>query len=502
MKAKQSAWQKLAFTWYNISMSGAKDACGVAGFYSKDLPAARHLYFALFALQHRGQESAGITTSDGKALHTHKQMGLVTQVFTQANLDSLPGTIGIGHDRYSTSGSSSDANAQPFLVKSRLGMIAVAHNGNLTNYETLRARLKKAGAKLSDEQHSDSALIARLLGWLIDTKAANNLEEAVELAFKDYLLGSFSLVIMDKDTLIGIRDRNGLRPLCIGKVKGEATIIASETCAIKTLQGEVEREINPAEMVVIGPGGTHSKQLAKADPKLCVFEFVYTARPDSELYGQSVYEVRKNFGRELAREYVPEADIVMPVPDSAIPSALGYAEVSGIPFEEGLVKNRYIQRTFIEPDQSIRLNKVRMKFNTLDHVVRKQRVIMIDDSLVRSTTSVEVVKMLRRAGAREVHFLVASPPIKYPDFYGIDIPQPADLIANQMNLKQIAKHLDADSVHYISLEGMYKAIGVTGDMVCSSCFTGEYPVWPEQLDELKTSGKVGSAQKKHVHAAV
>lgn len=476
-------------------MSEARDACGVAGFYSKTLPAARHLYFALFALQHRGQESSGITTSDGKKLHTHKQMGLVTQVFTQANLDNLPGTLGIGHDRYSTSGTSNDANAQPFVIKSALGKIAVAHNGNLTNYESLRTRLRDAGAKMSDEQHSDSALIARLLGFLIDTKKAGNLEEAVEIAFNDYILGSFSLVIMNKDTLIGLRDRNGLRPLCIGNVKNEATIIASETCAIKTLEGHTEREINPGEMVVINAKGTHSKQLAPADPKLCVFEFVYTARPDSELYGQSVYEVRKNFGRQLAREYVPDADIVMPVPDSSIPAALGYAEESGISFEEGLVKSRYVHRTFIEPDPNIRLNKVRLKFATLDHVLRKKRVIVIDDSIVRSTTSKEVVAMLKRAGAAEVHFLIASPPIRFPDFYGIDIPQPADLIANQMDIEEFAEYIGAESVHYLSLAGMYKSIGVTGDMVCSSCFTGEYPVYPEQLDELKLSGQVASAKK-------
>jgi len=476
-------------------MSGAKDACGVAGFYSKDLDAARHLYFALFALQHRGQESAGITTSNGKKLYTHKGMGLVTRVFEQSDLDKLHGYMGIGHDRYSTSGSSSDANAQPFVVKSKIGMIAVAHNGNLTNYESLRIRLKKAGAKLSDKQHSDSALIARLIGHLIDSRKAKNLEEAVEAAFS-YIKGSFSLVIMDKSTLIGLRDRNGLRPLCIGKIKSNATIIASESCAIKTLEGHFEREITPGEMVVVNKKGVHCKQLAKPDPKLCIFEFVYTARPDSELYGKSVYEVRKNFGRQLAKEHLPKADLVIPVPDSAIPSALGYAEASGIPFEEGLVKSRYVHRTFIEPDPNIRMNKVRMKFTTLNHILRGKRVILIDDSIVRGTTSQQLVQLVKRAGAKEVHFLIASPPIKYPDFYGIDIPQPADLIANNMSLPEITKYLGAASVHYLSLEGMVKAIGVEGDVFCTSCFTGDYPVHPEQLDEIASNGHVKSAQKK------
>lgn len=476
-------------------MSGAKDACGVAGFYSSELNAARHLYFALFALQHRGQESSGITTSDGKQLHTHKAMGLVAQVFSQADLDKLPGTIGIGHDRYSTSGTSSDANAQPFVIKSRLGMVAVAHNGNLTNYESLRARLKKAGAKLSDGQHSDSALVARLLGWLIDSKKANSLEAAVKAAF-GYIKGSFSLVIMDKDTLIGLRDRNGLRPLCIGKVKDEATLIVSENCAIKAMEGKFEREITPGEMVVVTGKGIHSRQLAEPDPKLCIFEFVYTARPDSELMGKSVYQVRKNFGQELYKEYQPTADIVMPVPDSAIPSALGYAEASGLPFEEGLVKNRYVQRTFIEPDPGIRMNKVRLKFTALPDVLKGKRVVLIDDSVVRGTTSKELVQLVRRAGAKEIHFLVASPPIRYPDFYGIDIPEPTDLIANRMEQDEIAKFLGADSIHYLSLKGMLKSIGLKGEPFCTSCFTGDYPVHPEQLDEIAANGHVKHARKQ------
>ncbi len=480
-------------------MSGARDACGVAGFYSKNLDAARHLYFALFALQHRGQESAGITTSDGKKLYTHKQMGLVAQVFTQSDLDKLHGPIGIGHDRYSTSGSPSDANAQPFVVKSRLGMVAVAHNGNLTNYESLRARLKKAGAKLSDGSHSDSALIARLIGYLIDQQKLGSLEQAVEAAFS-YIKGSFSLVIMNKDTLIGLRDRNGLRPLCIGTVKDQATLIALESCAISSMEGKSEREITPGEMVVVTKKGAKSRQLAEPDPKLCIFEFVYTARPDSELYGKSVYEVRKNFGHQLAKEYKPKADIVVPVPDSAIPSAIGYAETSGLPLEEGLVKNRYVQRTFIEPDPEIRMNKVRLKFTTLNHVLKGKRVILIDDSVVRGTPSKELVQLVKRAGAKAVHFLIASPPIKYPDFYGIDIPQPADLIANRLSRAEIAKFLGADSIHYLSLKGMINAIGVKGDPFCTSCFTGDYPVHPEQLDELIANNKVKQAQKKRVAA--
>lgn len=476
-------------------MSGAKDACGVVGLFSKDLIASRYLYFALFALQHRGQESSGITTSDSHRLYTHKRMGLVTKVFEQKDLEKLKGSIGIGHDRYSTSSTSSDANAQPFVINSKLGMIAVAHNGNLTNYDSLFLQLKKSGAKLSAALHSDSELIARLIGYLIDKKGAKSLETAVAEAF-DYIKGSFSLVIMNKNTVIGLRDHNGLRPLCIGKLKRGSTLIASESCAIKTLEGKFSREITPGEMVVVNSNGIHSRQLAPPEPKLCIFEFVYTARPDSELYGKSVYEVRKNFGKQLAKEYPRKADLVMPVPDSAIPAALGYAASSGIPFEEALVKSRYVQRTFIEPDPNIRLNKVKLKFTTLDHLLRGKRVIVIDDSLIRSSTSKTVVQLLKKAGAKEVHFLIASPPIKYPDFYGIDIPQPNDLIANKMTIPAIANFLDADSLHYLSIEGMYKAIGVKGEMFCSSCFTGEYPVYPEQLDELKSSGHIKQAQKR------
>lgn len=476
-------------------MSAPKDACGVAGFYSSDLNAARHLYFALFALQHRGQESAGITTSDGKQLYTHKQMGLVTQVFGKDALDGLKGHIGIGHDRYSTSGSSSDANAQPFVINSKIGKIAVAHNGNLTNYESLRKQLKQSGAKLSDEQHSDSALIARLIGYIVDKKGAKSLEAAVKAAFS-YIKGSFSLVIMDKDTVIGLRDQNGLRPLCIGTVKDTATIIASESCAVKTLEGKFVREVVPGEMVVVNAKGLRSVALAKPDPKLCIFEFVYTASPVSELMGKSVYEVRKNFGRQLAKEFKRDADIVIPVPDSAIPAALGYAEASGIPFDEGLVKSRYVHRTFIEPDPAIRLNKVRMKYTTFDHVLKGKRVIVIDDSVVRGTTSRQLVELLKRGGAKEIHFLIASPPIRYPDFYGIDIPQPKELVAVGRNVAEITEFLGADSIHYLSLDGMFKAIGIKGEPYCTACFTGDYPVHPEQLDEISANGHVKQAQKR------
>lgn len=457
----------------------ARDACGVVGFYSEDLDAARHIFFSLFALQHRGQESSGISVSNGDQLRTYKKMGLVAQVFNEEALSRLRGRIGIGHNRYSTTGSSANSNAQPITVNTRIGEIAVAHNGNLVNYKEVAGKLKEWGEPIRSLNGSDSILVALVIKHFLEE--TDDLATAVSRAFP-YLRGAFSLVILSKDTLIGLRDRNGLRPLCIGEFDdGKATIIASESCALSVNQAYFVREITPGEMVAFDKDGYHSKQLADPDPKLCMFEFVYTARPDSMLLGQSVYKVRRRFGEELAKEYLPEVDIVVPVPDTATPVAHGYARAADLPFEEGLIKNRYIHRTFIEPDAEARQDKVRMKLTPLPSVLDGQRVAVIDDSIVRGTTCKKIVRLLREAGAKEVHMLISSPPIRYPDFYGIDIPDPKVLIGAERTVKEIGQFIGADSLHYLSLEGAVRAIGVSQDLLETACFTGDYPVWPEQL---------------------
>jgi amidophosphoribosyltransferase len=460
-------------------MHEARDACGVVGMYSKDLAAARHVFFGLFTLQHRGQESAGITSSDGETLRTHKRMGLVAQVFNEEALTRLEGNLAIGHNRYSTTGSSADANAQPIVVNTKLGEIAVAHNGNLVNYRELAGQLKEWGAT-GPLNGSDSILIAHLIKHFAEECA--DIPAAVGKAYP-YLKGSFSAVILSKDTVIGLRDRNGLRPLCVGRIGKDDVVIASESCALGVIEASFIREIRAGEMLVCGSEGVRSVQLADGDQKLCMFEYVYTSRPDSILMGQSVYQVRKRFGIELAKEYTPEADVVVPVPDTANPVAIGYSQATGLPHEEGLVKSRYINRTFIEPDAQTRHNKVRMKLTPLKSVVGDKRVVLIDDSIVRGTTSKKIIQLVKEAGAKEVHMLISSPPIRYPDFYGIDIADPDELIANNKTDQEIAGYIGADSIHYLSLEGTYTAIGVPPEDLETSCFTGDYPVWPEQLGE-------------------
>jgi amidophosphoribosyltransferase len=459
-----------------------KDACGVVGIKSKEKSISERLFLGLYALQHRGQESAGISVSDGNELRTHKAMGLVNSVFSESILAGLEGSLGIGHTRYSTTGASIIENAQPSIVNSPIGEIAVAHNGNLVNYKELKNQLIKWSAIPSDIVCSDTSLIAHTISFFL--KSTHDLEKAVERTFK-YIKGSFSLVILSKDQLIALRDKNGLRPLCIGSFGDKNYMVASESCALNASGATFEREIQAAEMVTFGKNGFKSKLLDTPDPKLCVFEFIYTARPDSILYGQSVYQVRKRFGLQLAKEFHPQADLVMAVPDTAIPSAIGYAQGRNLPFEEGLIKNRYSHRTFIEPDSFIRKNRVRMKLSALPHVVANKKVILIDDSLVRGTTTNQVVRMVKEAGAREVHLLISSPPIKFPDYYGIDIADKADLIAAQKTTEEIRQYIGADSLHYLSLNGMYTAVGVQPSKLCTSCFTGIYPVIPEQINDSK-----------------
>lgn len=472
------------------------EKCAVFGVYGKDLDVARLSFFGLFALQHRGQESSGIATSDGEIVSVHKGMGLVSQVFNNELIESLKGHIAVAHNRYSTTGGSKVKHAQPMLAAGATslkkvayedpnpslhdsvslssapgdGAIALVHNGNLPTTEMLAQYLKDKG--IDSSEFSDSRMMVEAIA--ASMREGRTLPEAIKNIYP-LLTGAFSLLIMSQDALVALRDGHGIRPLALGKLNG-GYIIASETCAFAPIGADFEREIAPGEMLVIDHKGLHSEQLAEATPKLDIFEFVYFARPDSEIMGKSVYEVRRNFGVQLAKEYPVKADVVIPVPETAVASAIGYAQTLGLPFDMGLTKNRYIHRTFITPEQHVREQGVRAKLNAVPEIVRGKRVVVFDDSIVRGTTSRQIVKMLFDAGAKEVHFLVASPPVKYPDFYGIDTPEQKNLIAATKSVEEIEKYLGATSLHYLSYEGMIKATGLPEEQFCTSCFTGEYPI--------------------------
>lgn len=449
-------------------MDELREKCGVFGVYGKGLDAARLTYFGLYALQHRGQESSGISASDGAIIRTHKAMGLVAQVYTEENLEALVGSMAIGHNRYATSGGSFHEHTQPFIDDE--GNFVLAHNGNLPRVDKLIEFLKSKN--IPTEGYNDSGLMhAAVLYYL---KSGLSLEESIEKAFPLFT-GAFSLLLMTRDKIAAVRDHFGIRPLCLGRING-GYIFASETCALDTVGATFERDIEPGEMVVIGKEGFKSHTLAKSAPKLDIFEFVYFSRPDSMLYGKRVHEVRKNLGKALAKEYPIKGDVVIPVPDSSIPAAIGYAQASGIPFDFGLVKNRYIGRTFIMPDQKLRDRGVQMKLNPIEEVVKGKRVILIDDSIVRGTTSKKLVAMIREAGAKEVHLLSASPPVKYPDFYGIATPYQKDLIGAQMTVAEIQKFIGANTVRYLSYKGLIEAVGIPEEKFCTSCFTGKYPI--------------------------
>jgi len=445
-----------------------QEKCAVFGAYGKNLDAARLTYFGLYALQHRGQESSGISASDGKTIRTHKAMGLVAQVYTEEILESLTGTIAIGHNRYSTSGGSFHEHTQPFIDVD--GEIVLAHNGNLPKIDALKEFL--TAKKMRVEGLNDSGLMHEAIAYFL--KSGSTLEESIKQAFPLFT-GAFSLLVMTKNKLAAVRDHFGIRPLCIGELN-DGFVFASETCALDTVNATYLRDVEPGEMVVIGEQGLESYKIVSATPKLDIFEFVYFSRPDSLLYGKRVYEVRKNLGKELAKEFPIKADVVVPVPDSSIPAAIGFAEASGIPFEFGLIKNRYIGRTFIMPDQKLRDRGVQMKLNPIQEVMKDKKVILIDDSIVRGTTSKKLVKLVRSVGAKEVHVLSSCPPVKYPDFYGIDTPFQKDLIGAQMPVPDIQKFITADSLYYLSYEGLIRATGMSPDMFCTSCFTGEYPI--------------------------
>ena len=462
-----------------------REACGVFGVYSPGDDVARLTFYGLYALQHRGQESAGIATSDGEAFNVRTGMGLVSQVFDEEDLAYLRGHIAIGHTRYSTSGGSLACNAQPLIVTDRhTGQpIALAHNGNLTNADTLRDDLIEEGVAI--ETTADSELIAHLLAI-----APGSWEERFHYVMRR-IEGAYSLVIMTPDALFAVRDPMGVRPLCIGKTSA-GWAAASESCALEHLGIDMEREVRPGEVVKVDALGMTSFFPVAPARKLasCTFEYTYFARPDSQIGGTLLYQAREEMGAQIAREHPVDADMVIGVPDSATAAAIGYAREAGIPFREGLVKNRYVGRTFIQPDQRIREAGVSLKFNALDAVLRGKRVIVVDDSIVRGTTTPRVLALIRKAGAAEVHMRITTPPIVSPCFFGVDMATKSELIAANKTVEEIRQHIGADSLGFLSLDGLNKATGQPSDTLCNACFTGVYPSNVQgQLDKLDAARK-------------
>jgi amidophosphoribosyltransferase len=444
------------------------EKCGVIGIYSQDPDVSRLAYYGLWALQHRGQENSGIASSNGKKIFCHKGRGLVAHVYDEADVAKLKGHIAIGHNRYSTFGKSDIDHSQP--VYHHQNTLALAHNGNLPQVTKLRRFLAKQG--ISTTGLNDSELMHKTVEyWLVRGKS---IEEAVKLSFPLFT-GAFSLLLMTKRELVAVRDRCGIRPLSLGRING-SFIFVSETCALDAIGATFVRDVEPGEMIVINKNGLQSYQLAEGQPHLDVFEYIYFARHDSQLMGQSVYEVRKRLGEQLAQQTGLKADIVVPVPDSAIPCAIGYAHAAGIPFEEALTKNRYIHRTFIRPAQKQRSSGVKMKLNVIKSVIENKRVILIDDSIVRGTTSKMLIELVRKANPKELHLVISSPPVKFPDFYGIDTPDQKELIAATMSLSKMTEYIGADSLHYLNYKRMLKAIGVPEEKLCTSCFNGRYPL--------------------------
>ncbi len=461
--------------------NGIHEKCGIFGVYGKGFQAARLVHPGLWALQHRGQESSGIASSDGKKIYFHKGMGLVSAVFAEEDLKKLKGYLAIGHNRYSTSGDSKIEHAQPVIERLKnKQIIALAHNGNLPSVKKLQEFFKEKDILV--DGLNDSEMIAKAVAFYMGQDLS--LEESVKKAYPLFT-GVFCLLIMEKGKIIAVRDSFGIRPLSLGKLNG-GYVVASETCALDIVGATYLRDVAPGEMIVLNNKGLKSYRLEKGKEMLDVFEFVYFARPDSILMGKSVDEVRQNLGVELAREFMVKADVVVPVPDSGIPSALGFSRESGIPFYPGLIKNRYIHRTFIMPEQHTRNQGVRLKLNPLKHILKGKVVVLIDDSVVRGTTSKQIIDMIKGAGAKKVYFLISSPPVKYPDFYGVDTPKQKDLIAARKTVKEIEKEIGVSALYYLSYEGLLKAVGISEDSLCTSCFTGKYPVdIGERAKEIK-----------------
>jgi amidophosphoribosyltransferase len=450
-----------------------RECCGVFGVYTHNVDVARLTFFALYALQHRGQESAGIATSDGKKTYIHTEMGLVSQAFTEDDLSQLKGHIAIGHSRYSTTGSNQAANAQPVLVKSNSQAIALGHNGNVVNAKLLRDELIEQDYIFHTS--TDSEVIAQL----ILASPEKDLVSKIRYAMRR-LQGAYSLVIMTNNELISVRDPMGVRPLCLGTIDN-GWAVASESCAFDHIGAQFVRDIEPGEIVVVDDNGVRSYKETSAQQATCIFEYIYFARPDTKIQSRLLYPARQAMGEILAREHPVEADLVMGVPDSATAAGIGYARASGIPYCEGLLKNRYVGRTFIEPDQRLRDLGVKLKFNPLSEMIGGKRLVVIDDSIVRGTTTPRVIGLLRRAGAREVHMRICSPPIRHPCFFGVDMATRWELIAAQKTVPQIRDFIGADSLGYISIEGLIEAVALPKNIFCLACFTGDYPI-PVQLE--------------------
>ena len=461
---------------------GPQDACGVFGVWAPGEEVAKLSFYGLYALQHRGTESAGIATSDGERILIFKDMGLVSQVFTEGDLATLKGNLAIGHCRYSTTGSSTWVNAQPTLRPTKYGTLALAHNGNLTNTGDLAELVQKLEGSVTSMSGvtTDTEIMTALIA-LQDEKNV----EASALAVLPQLEGAFSLVFMDEHTLYAARDRHGVRPLVLGKLE-TGWVVASESAALDIVGAAFVREIEPGEFIAIDNDGVRSQRWAEAQPKGCLFEYVYLARPDTTIAGSGIHKTRVAIGAQLAREAPAEADLVIPVPESGTPAAIGYAKESGIPFGLGLVKNSYVGRTFIQPSQTIRQLGIRLKLNPLREIIEGKRIVVVDDSIVRGNTQRAIVRMLREAGAREIHVRISSPPVKWPCYYGIDFATRAELIANGLEVEEIRRSIGADSLGYVSLEGLISATQVASDRLCSACFTGEYPIRiPEDMSEGK-----------------
>lgn len=515
----QAGLQERPAEFWN-SQEGPKEACGVFGILAPGEEVAKLTYFGLFALQHRGQESAGIATFEGAFCRVHKAMGLVSQVFDPVNLGQLSGDLAVGHTRYSTTGSSRAANAQPIIVETRLGPLALAHNGNLVNAEELRQELEAADRHLTGS--TDSECIAHAIAQAVNQ--GQGWVEATCQALRR-CRGAFSLVIGTPEGLIGARDPYGVRPLVLGFLSRNPAkqellqpqmlgilcsdgkpnhpeaqplhyVLASETCALDIIGAEYLRQVEPGELVWVDRQGLQSVRWAEANPKLCIFEMIYFARPDSCMHGESLYSYRVRLGEQLAREAPAEADWVIAVPDSGTPAAIGYARQTGIPYTEGLIKNRYVGRTFIQPTQSMRERGIRMKLNPLEDVLRGKRIVIVDDSIVRGTTSQKIVKALRQAGATEVHMRISSPPVTHPCFYGIDTDSQDQLIAARYSVAEIAEKIGVDSLAYLSWEGMLAATGRDPNSFCSACFTGHYPIpIPEGLKRFKLALETAASRK-------
>ena len=443
------------------------------------------VYLGLHALQHRGQESAGIVSTDGSTMYARREMGLVSDIFNEETLREMPGHAAIGHVRYSTAGSSSIKNAQPFAVEYSKGSLAIAHNGNLTNARIIRDELQNYGSIFQSTM--DTEVIVHLIALSHENLTLDRLISGLKR-----IEGSYSLLILTDREMFAVRDPYGFRPLVIGKVK-DAYVVGSETCAFDLIEAEYLREVEPGEVIYFSEEGVRSYfPFKKVEPRRCIFEYIYFSRPDSHVFGRTVYQVRKALGRELAAESGIEADMVVPIPDSGISAAIGYSQASGIPFEMGLIRNHYIGRTFIEPKESIRHFGVKLKLNATHETVKGKRIIVIDDSIVRATTGRKIITMLRQQGAREIHFRVTSPPTRFPCFYGIDTPSRSELIASSHRVEEINRHMTSDTLRYLSIDGMKRAIGNESDSFhytfCDACFSGEYPSrfpWGMELEQME-----------------